>query len=172
MGSFILGNRGIEADPYNSLFQHEYGHYLQSKAYGFGYISKYALPSLFDTFSPSTDHDFHPIEQDANARAFRYFNKTVPGFYKTEKQYDKGGRGWDFKKNPLNINNRRSDGYVDYNNDAQMKQVDGLRQHAGFFDYFSSFSTDIGGMAIVSLFNHVYYNGTKLHNMVPIVEKK
>lgn len=172
MGSFILGNRGIEADPYNSLFQHEYGHYLQSKAYGFGYISKYALPSLFDTFSPSTDHDFHPIEQDANARAFRYFNKTVPGFYKTEKQYDKGGRGWDFKKNPLNINNRRSDGYVDYNNDAQMKQVDGLRQHAGFFDYFSSFSTDIGGMGIVSLFNHVYYNGTKLHNMVPIVEKK
>lgn len=161
MGSFILGNRGIKADPYNSLFQHEYGHYLQSRSYGLGYISKFALPSLFDTFSSSTDHNLHPIEQDANARAFRYFDENVDGFYKTGEEYDKGERGWNFRNNPLNISNRRGDRYVDYKNDAQMKQVDGLRQHAGFFDYFSR---GIGSMGIVSLLNHVHYNGTKLHN--------
>lgn len=34
LGSFIIGHRGLHADPNNSLFQHEYGHYLQSRASG------------------------------------------------------------------------------------------------------------------------------------------
>ena len=33
-GSFIMGSRELEANPHNSLFQHEYGHYLQSQAFG------------------------------------------------------------------------------------------------------------------------------------------
>ena len=60
------GNRGLYADPHNRLFQHEYGHYLQSQSMG-----------------PA----FQPFEQDANRRAFLYFNKNVDGFYQTEEEY-------------------------------------------------------------------------------------
>ena len=31
IGSYINGDKNIRADPYNYLFQHEYGHYLQSQ---------------------------------------------------------------------------------------------------------------------------------------------
>jgi hypothetical protein len=33
LGSFITGDNTIEANPNNPLFQHEYGHYLQSQEY-------------------------------------------------------------------------------------------------------------------------------------------
>lgn len=166
MGSFILGDRSIEANPYNSLFQHEYGHYLQSRAYGWGYISKFALPSLYDTFSPSKDHSFHQVEQDANARAFEYFNKNVDGFYKTEEQYISGDVGWHFSKNPLNISSRGLGNYVDFRNPDHMSQVHALKQHSGFFDYYAPFTGDLGGIGLVSLFDHMRYNKTKLHGFV------
>lgn len=167
MGSFILGDRKIKADPYNTLFQHEYGHYLQSKAYGWSYISKFALPSLFDAWGGGKDHSYHQVEQDANARAFEYFNKHVNGFYKTQEQYSKGDIGWNFRKNPLNISARGTDNYVDFKNPEQMSQVNSLKQHSGFFDYYTSFTSDFGGIGFVTLFNHVHYNKTKLHGWVP-----
>lgn len=34
LGSFINGGRNLHADPDNALFQHEYGHYLQSQNSG------------------------------------------------------------------------------------------------------------------------------------------
>lgn len=34
LGNYIIGDNEIEADPHNYLFQHEYGHYLQSQAMG------------------------------------------------------------------------------------------------------------------------------------------
>ncbi len=99
LGSYIVGNRTIAADPNNPLFQHEYGHYLQSQSEGWGYLFTVGIPSLLDTFSDS-DHDFHPVEQDANMRAYMYFNESVPGFYKSKQDmYEK--YGWDFYQNPL-----------------------------------------------------------------------
>jgi len=47
LGSYIIGNNEIEADPDNPLFQHEYGHVLQSRDAGLRYLGQYALPSLF-----------------------------------------------------------------------------------------------------------------------------
>src|SRR5690606_3518574 len=35
LGSYVIGERGLQADPDNALFQHEYGHYLQSQSSGF-----------------------------------------------------------------------------------------------------------------------------------------
>jgi RHS repeat-associated protein len=46
LGSFIIGSNAIDANPNNKLFQHEYGHYLQSQESGWAYLSTYALPSL------------------------------------------------------------------------------------------------------------------------------
>lgn len=83
-----------------------------------------------------------------------------------------GNRGWDFRSNPLNISNRGIGNYVDFKNSDQMKQVNALKQHSGFFDYYSPFTADIGGMGIVSLFHHVQYNGTKQHGWVPINNEK
>lgn len=79
LGNFIIGDRGLQADPNNSLFQHEYGHYLQSQKFGLFYMQKFAIPSFFDTLSKN-NHTLHYAEQDANSRAFTYFNKHVENY--------------------------------------------------------------------------------------------
>jgi RHS repeat-associated protein len=89
LGNYINGNRGIKASPDNRLFQHEYGHYLQSQSSGLFYLSKYGIPSLL---SNKNDHNHHPTEQDANARALMYFEN-----------YDT----WDYGFNPINGYNPR-----------------------------------------------------------------
>ena len=53
-------------------------------------------------------HDFQPFEQDANRRAFMYFNKHEDGFYQTHAEYyynkvNNIRKGWDFEKNPLDV---------------------------------------------------------------------
>jgi RHS repeat-associated protein len=69
LGSYIIGGRDLEASPENGLFRHEYGHYIQSQDVGLAYLPKFGIPSFFS----SGDHDLHPVEQDANIRAFEYF---------------------------------------------------------------------------------------------------
>jgi RHS repeat-associated protein len=90
IGNYIHGTSDLEADYSNSLFQHEYGHYLQSQATGFWYLQSYGLPSAF---SHNIQHDYHPVEQDANARALKHFNKHIDGFI------DNGG--WNFTYNKI-----------------------------------------------------------------------
>ena len=153
LGSFITGDRGLQADPYNSLFQHEYGHYLQSQIWGPRYIGKVGVPSLLNTGS-DYEHSFYPIEQDANARAFEYFNKNVNGFYKTKKQYDSKDIGWDFSINPLNLNNKNGYKYVDYK--KQMSDVRNLRESFRFSDILPITNIPLG------LYNHIRYNQTKV----------
>lgn len=96
LGSFINGGRNLHADPDNALFQHEYGHYLQSQNSGLFYIPIYAIPSLVDAASKSNHRKF-VTEQDANIRAFKYFHKHAP-------EFDIGkinGTDWKFSINPI-----------------------------------------------------------------------
>ena len=103
LGNFIIGDNAIEADPDNPLFQHEFGHVLQSRDAKWRYIGQYGLPSLFSKKDDPHDHDEHPVEQDANARALRYFSEKDPNW-----------NNWDFWNNPIigynsNINNHFND---------------------------------------------------------------
>lgn len=142
-------------NPNNSLFQHEYGHYLQSQKMGVAYLNRVGIPSLLSNH----DHDFHPVEQDANRRAFLYFNEHVDGFYKTKENID-DERGWNFVKNPLNIygDNERGN-YVDYHDASSLQLLDNLTNHAKWYDYtsYSCLLLPIGPM-MVGLFNSIYYN--------------
>lgn len=80
LGSYIIGDNTIEADAKNALFQHEYGHYLQSETFGPAYIFAFALPSLFSaTFNVDNHNDFY-TEQNANKRAKRYWERTIDGY--------------------------------------------------------------------------------------------
>lgn len=140
LGNFLIGDEDLVADPNNSLFQHEYGHYLQSQEMGIAYLARVGIPSMLD----NGDHDFHPVEQDANRRAFKYFNKEVGGFYQTEVEFthnrDNGiRRGWDFQANPLNIDgsNRRGR-YVDYRDSAQRQLLNNLSLRAEWYDYLDT----------------------------------
>lgn len=94
LGSYINGDNSISADPTNRLFQHEYGHYLQSQEFGLAYMNRFALPSLFDTFGDG-DHSQHFAEQDANSRAFTYFNEHI-------ENYNANGTDWKRGSNPIN----------------------------------------------------------------------
>ncbi len=81
LGHYIIGNKAIEANPSNELFQHEFGHYLQSKESGWFYLSKFGLPSAWSA-AGNKEHYKNLVEQDANIRAFEYFqridNKNCP----------------------------------------------------------------------------------------------
>lgn len=126
LGSYIIGERGLYADPSNSLFQHEYGHYLQSQSFGPFYLQRCAIPSLFDTLTKH-HHNNHPVEQDANIRAFKYFHEHENGFgvknypndigWDMEKNRILGYRSWLDYYNPINqaaLRNTLSLGWPDY----------------------------------------------------------
>lgn len=93
LGSYIIGSSDLEAIPSNYLFQHEYGHYLQSQAFGPFYLSKIALPSLYNDIFHNSSHKNNAIERDANLRAFIYFNSTIDDFKISN---------WHNRVNPIN----------------------------------------------------------------------
>ena len=98
IGNYINGSRGIEAKTDNSLFQHEYGHYLQSQKYGLFYLTKCAIPSLIDCALPF-NHKLHPVEQDANIRAFKYFTNNISDFVREENGVIE--TDWSFNNYPI-----------------------------------------------------------------------
>ena len=128
LGSYIIGNRGLHADPDNTFFQHEYGHYLQSQSFGLFYLQRFALPSLFDTIIRK-EHNNHPVEQDANIRAFKYFHEHEEGYaIRTDNNYN--NKGWDMSENKI----LGYKSYLDYNNSANQTALNntiGL----GWLDY-------------------------------------
>ncbi len=150
-GNYIVGDRDIEADANNPLFQHEYGHYIQSQSMGWAYYPRVGIPSLLST----GEHDFHPVEQDANRRAFLYFNKNVEGFYDID-PFD--NRGWDFYYNPIDPYQKGNYGVVwDYKNASHLQAIDKLIVHAKWYDHFSWLLYPIGPI-VVGLINSGYYN--------------
>ncbi len=92
LGSYIIGGRDIQADPRNELFQHEYGHYLQSQSSGLYYLSKYGIPSLLSK-GDYFDHGNHPTEQDANVRALKYFMENEDGFTLADWNFNRASGG-------------------------------------------------------------------------------
>ncbi|MCB9017429.1 MAG: hypothetical protein H6544_02325 [Prevotellaceae bacterium] len=161
LGSYINGSRSLAANPNNSLFQHEYGHYLQSQDMGWGYLSRVGIPSLMSTASyDDGNHDFQPYEQDANLRAFKYFNKNVKGFYQTEAEYrynqrEEIDKGWNFHQNPMDINhigwNSRYD-YYDYKNSTHSVLINNLSLKSQWYDYLDPLGI------IAGTGNGLYYN--------------
>lgn len=131
LGSYINGQRGIKADPSNWLFQHEYGHYLQSQASGWAYLPRYGLPSAFSkenaSFGPEDDHDYNPVEQDANARAIAYFSEREGLDFK-----------WNFNKNPIGFEGT-SWSMPDIKTPEFQNLLHSLKETPNVFDYFFPF---------------------------------
>lgn len=76
LGPVIIGDSKLKADVNNGLFQHEFGHCIQSSKSGFIYLFKYALPSLISSIRYESDqHDKHKVEQNANTCSKKYFEK-------------------------------------------------------------------------------------------------
>ncbi len=108
LGNFIVGSNELQADPNNWLFQHEYGHYIQSQKLGPTYFTRVALPSLIsaikDTDKNSYNHDNFWVERDANKRALLYFNSNCENVI------------WDDFKNPIGEGYDNNKNYDDTNN--------------------------------------------------------
>lgn len=161
LGSFIIGRRGLYADPHNTLFQHEYGHYLQSQEMGPAYLPRVAIPSLMSAGYKDNNHVFQPFEQDANRRAFLYFNKNVDGFYQTEEEYLYNFRhgiqkGWDFFNNPLDVTHGGIRGaYIDYHDPNLPQLLNNLSLQSMSYDYLGWID---GNFWITGVGNGIYYN--------------
>jgi len=162
LGSYIVGNNSIKADPNNSLFQHEYGHYLQSQSMGWAYFSRIGIPSIMSA-NGDGNHKYQPFEQDANRRAFLYFNENVEGFYKSFE--DKNlNRGWSFWQNPLDVYhtgpNSRGD-YYDYHNSKDIALINSLSLHTKWYDYAGWIGGPLGAFG-VGIYNGLYYNKNRI----------
>lgn len=116
LGNFIIGNSAIEANADNRLFQHEYGHYLQSQTFGLAYLYIVGIPSILNASQHTGNHNFQRCEIDANRRAFVYFNKNIYNFYTSREEYSSSHKnGWDFYNNPIMSKSRWNiSPYVDY----------------------------------------------------------
>jgi hypothetical protein len=117
---------------------------------GWGYLSRVGIPSLMDAIHyDDGNHDFQPYEQDANRRAFMYFNKNVKGFYKfpLDQLIYGNSKGWNFYDNPLDVNhigNGSRRDYYDYHNSADMALVNSLTLHTKWYDYLDTTGLFVG----------------------------
>lgn len=101
LGSFIHGVEGIEANPENSLFQHEFGHYLQSRFHGPAYLLSIALPSLFSVIISKNSHTTFYTELYANRRALKYFLDHETDYGQIDKDGYYHSSKWKWQDNPL-----------------------------------------------------------------------
>ena len=132
LGNYINGSKSLHARPDNSLFQHEYGHYLQSQAVGPFYLSRYGIPSGLNCSGKKvSSHGYHPVEQDANIRAFKYFNKKIDGFSE-----------WDFIIHPI-VGYESALPMTDEGNQAALRNG---RLQPAWYDYLLSLSPVAGGL--------------------------
>ena len=135
IGNFITGGDDIAPDAHNSLFQHEYGHYLQSQDMGLFYLPFVGIPSLVSAkYDETGQHKYKNFERDANYRAFEYFNRHLDDYYSTEResQYNRSlkiNKGWNFEKNPLVPN----DGYIRYIDYKDRTKMDGTFHTISWF---------------------------------------
>ena len=83
LGSYIMAQRGTNAEPNDWLFQHEYGHYRQSQRWGPIYLFGVGLPSLWSANKANNDpshiHNNFWAEQNANKRGYEYFMRVTNG---------------------------------------------------------------------------------------------
>lgn len=125
LGNYIIGNKALRAADDNNLFQHEYGHYIQSQRLGPAYWPVVAIPSAWNV-KFGENHRYQSYEMNANYLSFMYFNKNVNDFYKTYDEYHQyeiheavNYFGWDFSRYPL----IRSASYVDYYDTDRLNEI-------------------------------------------------
>lgn len=99
IGSYVFGDKGIKASPYDELFQHEYGHYLQSRRYGPGDV--FVEIWSFFSYAWAKDHRETRVEIDANRKAFKYFVNNFNGFGKVNEDGYWSSDNWKWDVNPL-----------------------------------------------------------------------
>lgn len=158
LGNYILADTSIHAQPNNRMFQHEYGHYLQSKRMGLAYFVRVGFPAIMS----KGDHDAHPVEVDCNREAFLFFNKAFPQFQHDSLLAD--AKGWNFRFNPFpdSLNSGiKPQGlcYVNYSDSLQVSRLEQLRVKPTFIDYASWIILPVGpvvvGMAHARRYNKV-----------------
>jgi len=159
-GSYIVGGSSLKADANNPLFQHEYGHYIQSQSMGWAYYPRVGIPSARSEHGNYTlnypSHDYHPVEQDANRRAFLYFNKHVTGFQNDT--FTNDNLGWNFSDNPLDVYKTGQGVYIDYNNSKDLQLLDNLSVRATLGDYLSWLYGGPVGAVLYGFYNAYFYN--------------
>lgn len=81
-----VDNKGHFAPYDDGLLAHEYGHYLQSQRYSWGYLFSHGMPSLINDVKTKDktvgykgiylpEHRLYWTERDANNKANNYFQK-------------------------------------------------------------------------------------------------
>ncbi len=170
-GNYILTKKSSAPTPDNRIFQHEYGHYLQSKRMGFAYLIRVGLPAIMS----KGFHDEHPVEVDCNREAFLYFNRHNPGFQNDSAYYDK--KGWDFLYNPFpdTIGIRKTIGrntlqYLNFRDTTDCRKIESLKVKARWYDYAGWLA--FPAPAVIGVCNAVKYNKVQKERALQHTELK
>lgn len=167
LSSYISGGDELRPSIYNALFMHEYGHYLQSLSSGPLFLSKFGVPSLLSA-GGTRDHNYHPVEQDANAKAIKYFGKR---YNSAEKGYDHIKVYWDFRKFPVS-DYREGESYDSPHNKWALKNAN-IGSY-GFTDVFNGFLGIIPPFVSSWFASGSYYHNkySQMYNDNPTVESQ
>lgn len=149
LGSYINGKNSLAPDPGNSTFQHEYGHYIQSQSTGVLYLQHYGIPSALNCVGKK-DHNYHPAEQDANIRAFKYYNEKYHNY-----------SAWDFENNPI----RGYDINLPYHHPCNQIVMDNGRLRPAWYNYFM-----LGDFCIAGIINYLVLE--KSENYIEMEQNK
>jgi hypothetical protein len=128
---------------------------------GWAYLPRIGIPSLMSADGTGY-HKYQPFEQDANRRAFCFFNENVEGFYQTKAEYKYNlshgiEKGWNFRSNPLDVYHTATKNiYYDYYSPSDMSLINSLSLHAKWYDY-TSWLGGIPGVLVIGIENGLYY---------------
>jgi hypothetical protein len=71
----ITGNFDTYATTLDPMYMHEYGHTIDSRAFGLSYLFAIGIPSGISASKHDGTHHSYPTETRANERAAKYFGK-------------------------------------------------------------------------------------------------
>ena len=86
--------------PYKKImYMHEYGHYIQSQGYGFGYLFNIGIPSLLDLAIGDGNDPIRTNEIDTKKHNTRWYERgaSAKGYNHFKGLYEQ----WNFKKYPI-----------------------------------------------------------------------
>ena len=86
--------------PYKKeMYMHEYGHYIQSQGYGFGYLFNIGIPSLLDLAIGDGNDPIRTNEIDTKKHNTRWYERgaSAKGYNHFKGLYEQ----WNFKKYPI-----------------------------------------------------------------------
>ena len=91
--------KGVFTPYTDNLYMHEYGHYMQSQEYGFGYLFSVGIPSIWDLAFKGGNDKIYINDQQYKKHSLRWFE--IHANIKAEPYFKELYDSWDYIRYPV-----------------------------------------------------------------------